>query len=155
LAEDVGHLLHRQLDFEDVAARLAAGAAGGVLAGGAERLSRLAVTLTDAAAALGAVLGLRGVDLRPRGADEGPALLADHFAAADVLRQVAFHLAAHELLEALVIAFDFLSHGPLHPSSPALFTFRALGAKRKQGGGVQTTSSCVRVRRCWRQTSAR
>src|SRR5262249_48346903 len=130
LAEDVGHLLHRQLDFEDVSARLAAGAAGGVLAGGAERLAGLAVALADAAAPFPAVLELRDVDLRQRDADEVLALLADHLAAADVLGQVALDLAAHELLEALVIAFDLLSHGPLPPArreASGCLPFRARG----------------------------
>ncbi len=111
LAEDGGHFLHRQLDFEDVSAGLVAGAAARLALTGAERLADLARTLADAAAALLAVAELRHVDLRQGDADEVLALLADHFAAADVLAEVALHLAAHELLEALVVAFDFLAHG--------------------------------------------
>ena len=48
------------------------------------------------------------------------ALLADHLAVGDVLRQVALHLAADDLAEALVIAFDLLAHGNPTPYSPLM-----------------------------------
>src|SRR5262249_44458234 len=110
LAEDLGHLLHRQVDFQDVSARLVAGA-GRVSFRRRERIAGPALSLADAAGALLAVAELRDVDLRQGDADEVLALLADHLAAADVLLQVALHLAADELLEPLVVALDFLSHG--------------------------------------------
>jgi len=46
-------------------------------------------------------------------ADQVLALLADHLAAADVLAEVALHLAADKLAEALMIAFNLLTHGSL------------------------------------------
>src|SRR5262249_13020949 len=111
LAEDLRHLLHRQLDLEDVAAGLVAGALARLALAGAEWRAGGAVALAGAAGALLAVAELRDVDLRQRDADEVLALLADHLAAADVLAEVALDLAADELAEALVVAFDFLSHG--------------------------------------------
>src|SRR5262249_39362826 len=96
------------------AAGLVAGAALGVALAGAERLAGLAGALADAAGAFLAVAELRHVDLRQRDADEVLALLADHLAAADVLAEVALDLAADELAEALVVAFDLLPHGNPH-----------------------------------------
>src|SRR5262249_39412285 len=54
LAEDLGHLLHRQVDFQDVSARLVAGA-GRVSFRRRERIAGLALSLADAAGALLAV----------------------------------------------------------------------------------------------------
>ena len=80
-----GQLLHRQIDFEDVPARLIAGAAVAVALRRGRAAGRLALALADAAGALLAVAELRDVDLRQGDADEVLALLADHLAAADVL----------------------------------------------------------------------
>src|SRR5205807_9369320 len=115
LAEDRGHLLHGQFDFEDVAAGLVAGLVGAVALRRTERRADIAVPGADAAGALLAVAELRNPHRRQRDADEVLALLADHLAAADVLRQVRLHLAADELVEPLVVALDLLSHG----NSPA------------------------------------
>src|SRR5262249_36292945 len=92
-AEDLGDLLHREFDFEDVAARLIAGA-GIVAFGRGERLSRIALALADAPRALLSVAELRDVDLRQGNRHQVSALLADHFAAADILAEIRFHLTA-------------------------------------------------------------
>src|SRR5207237_9892895 len=76
-----------------------------------ERLADVAITLADAARAFLAVTELRNLDLRQGNTDQIAALLADHFAAADVLAEIAFHLAANDLAEALVVAVDLLAHG--------------------------------------------
>src|SRR5262249_40427698 len=111
LAEDGGHLLHGQLDLEDMAARLVAGAAAGLLWARAQRLTGLPVPLSHSAGALGPIAELGNVDLRQRDGHQVLALLADHLATADVLGQIALDLAADELAEALVVAFNLLSHG--------------------------------------------
>src|SRR5207237_10289047 len=105
-----GEFLHGQLDLEDVAAGLVAGLRVSVVLRRGQRLAGVAVALADATGALLAVAELRQLDLRQRDADQVAPLLADHLAAADVLTQVALHLAAHDLAEALMIALDFLSH---------------------------------------------
>ncbi len=110
LAQDGGQLFQGQLNFQDVSARLIAGAGLIVALDRTERRAHVAVALADAARSLVAVAKLGYLYLRQRDADEVFPLLADHFAAADVLAQVAFHLAADDLAEALVIAFDFLAH---------------------------------------------
>src|SRR5262249_14330582 len=79
LADDGGQLLHRQFDFEDVPARLIAGAAVFALARG-QRRARIAFALADAAGAFLTVTELRNDDLRQRNADEVLPLFADHFA---------------------------------------------------------------------------
>jgi len=75
-----------------------------------QRLANVAVPLARAPGILLTIAKLRDLDLRQRDADEVFALLPNHLAAADVLAEVAFHLAADKLAEALMIAFDFLSH---------------------------------------------
>src|SRR5262249_43219165 len=109
LAEDLGHLLHGQLDLEDVPARLVAGAAVALRRG--QRVARLALALADAAGALLAVAELRQLDLRQGDADQILPLAADHPPAADVLAQVRLHLAPDDLPEALVVTLDLLPHG--------------------------------------------
>src|SRR5262245_64713912 len=86
-----------------------------------ERSPGVPISLTDPAGALLAVAKLRYLDLRQGNADQVVAFLADHLAAADVLGQVALHLAANDLAEALVIAFNFLAHGNLSCSSELFF----------------------------------
>src|SRR5262249_52405113 len=126
--EDFRQLLQRQLDFEDVAARLVACTAFIVALGRAERLADLAVTLSGAGGAFAAIAELRNLDLRQGDADQVASLFADHLATGDVLAQVALHLAADELAEALVVAFDLLSHG----EPPGV---------RSQGSGVRRPPS--------------
>src|SRR5262249_22169572 len=70
LAEDLGHLLHGQLDLEDVPAGRVAGAGAGLLLPGPERLADLAVALADAAGALLAEAELGDLDLRQGDGDE-------------------------------------------------------------------------------------
>src|SRR5207253_4178728 len=111
LAEDGGQLVHAQLDFQDVAARLVAGSPLAVGLRRAERLADVAVALAGAAVALVAEAELRNVDLRQRDADQVLALLSNHLAATDVLAQVALHLAADKPAEPLVIALYLLPHG--------------------------------------------
>src|SRR5436190_24176571 len=95
--------------------RLIAGVAFAVVLGRGERLSGITFALPNSAGAFLAVTELRQLDRRQRDADEILAFLTDHFAAADVFAQVAFHLAADEFSEALVIALDFLAHGSANP----------------------------------------
>src|SRR5262249_42350997 len=114
-------LLHRQVDLEDVAAGLVAGAGVAVaLLRGGQRLAGVAVALADATGALLAVAELRDVDRRQGDRDEVLALLADHLAAGDVLRQVRLHLAANDFAEALVVALDLLAHGVPLPAPLAV-----------------------------------
>src|SRR5262249_23473258 len=126
LAEDLGHLLHGQLDLEDVAARLVAGLPLALAAlAAAQGRADGAVAGADAAVVLVAVAELRDVDGRQRDADQVLALLADQLAAADVLAEVALDLAADELAEALVVAFDLLAHGMAPLSGPRSAVGRA------------------------------
>src|SRR5262245_34150426 len=112
LAEDLGQLLHGQLDLEDVAAGLVAGLGLAVALGGGQRLADLALALAGAAGVLLAVAELRDVDRRQGDRHQVAPLLADHLAAADVLRQVRLDLAADDFAEPLQVALDLLSHGP-------------------------------------------
>src|SRR5262249_44269293 len=100
-----------QLDLEDVAARLVARPGVALALRRGQRVADVAVALAGAAGALLAVAELRDLDLRQGDANEVLPLFADHLAAADVLRQVALDLAADDLLEPLMVALDFLSHG--------------------------------------------
>src|SRR5262249_7462401 len=115
---DGGHLLHGQLDLEDVAAGLIPGLAGaGLSLTRSQGLADVPVPLANAAGALLAVAELRDFDLRQGNADQVLALLPDELAAANVLAQVALHLAADKLAEALVITLDPLTHGSLSSRS--------------------------------------
>src|SRR5262249_10154041 len=82
LAADGGHLLHGQLDLEDVPALLVAGAAAGLTLARPQRLTGLAWPRPHTAGALLAVAERRRVDLRQGDAHQVLALLADHLAAA-------------------------------------------------------------------------
>src|SRR5262249_34845096 len=106
------HLLHGQLDLEDMAAGRVAGPGAGLLLAGPERLADLAVALADTAGALLTEAELGNLDLRQRNGDKILAFTADQLAATDVCAGVALHLAADDLSDPLVIAFDPLSHDP-------------------------------------------
>src|SRR5205823_12332203 len=110
VAGDLGDLLHGQLDLEDVAGGLVAGAGAGLALAGRERVADVAVALADADGALLAEAELGDLDLRQRDRDEVLALAADQLAAADVLGQPALDLAADDPAEPLVIALDPLPH---------------------------------------------
>ena len=73
----------------------------------------IAFPLPDAAGALLAVAELGNLDLRQGDGNEIVPFLADHLPAADVLAKVAFHLAADNFSEPLLVAVDFLAHGSL------------------------------------------
>ena len=75
-----------------------------------KRLAGLALALADAAASFVPIAKLWNIDGRQGDADEVFPLLADHLAAADILAEVAFHLAADKFLKPLVVAFDLLAH---------------------------------------------
>src|SRR5262249_10705732 len=120
LAEDASQLFQSQLDFEDVPAWLVARAGVAVALRRTQWLADIAIALSGAAGTLLTVTKLRNVDLRQGDADEVLALLADHLAAADVLAEVAFHLAADDLAEALMIAFDSLSHSSTLANQPQM-----------------------------------
>src|SRR5207249_3593238 len=98
-AKNLGHLLHGQLDLEDVSPGRVAGSRSGLLLSGPERLTDLAVALADAAGTLLAEAELGNFDLRQGDRDKVLALAADQLAAADVLAKVALHLAANDLAE--------------------------------------------------------
>src|SRR5262245_2011455 len=111
LPEDGGQLFHRQLDLEDVPARLVPGLRLPLALGRGERLADLALADADAAGVFLAVPELRDLDGGQGNADEVVPLLADHLATGDVLGQVAFDLAPDDLPEPLEVALDLLSHG--------------------------------------------
>src|SRR5205823_3715869 len=104
-AEYGGQLLHRQLHFENMPARLIPRTGIAVAFWSRQGRTGIAFPLAHASGTFGAKTKLGNLDLRQGDANEIVALLADHLAAADVLAQVAFHLAADELPKALVIAF--------------------------------------------------
>src|SRR5262249_34080081 len=108
LAHDLGELLERDLDVEEVIARPIAGfaLARALLAVLAERVANLAVALADAALLLVAVLEVRDVDRRQRDRHAVLAALGDHLALRDVLAQVLLDLAADDLAEPAVIEID-------------------------------------------------
>src|SRR5205085_6963009 len=81
LAEDLGHFLHRQFDFEDVPAGLVAGAGTFPRLSGSERRTDIAVPLPGAARAFLAVAKLGDFDLRQGDRDEVLPLLPNHLAA--------------------------------------------------------------------------
>src|SRR5262249_7502454 len=80
LAHDLGELLQRDLDVEQVIARAVARllALPRLLLALPERIADLAVALADAALLLVAVLEVRDLDLRDRDRDRVLALLRDH-----------------------------------------------------------------------------
>src|SRR5207244_13284518 len=80
LAEDRRQLLHRDVDLEQVLARLVAGLALARLRLATEDVARLPVALRDAARLLRAEAEVRDVDLRQRDGDDVLALLAAHLA---------------------------------------------------------------------------
>ncbi len=114
LAHDLGELLQRDLDVEQVIARAVAGfvtlARPIAVFALADRIADLAIALPDAALLLVAVLEVRDVDRRNRDRDRVLALLAEHLALRDVLAKVLFDLAADDLAEAAVIEIDLLRH---------------------------------------------
>src|SRR5262249_51339689 len=104
LAQDLGQLLHRDLDLEQVLAGTVAGAALARLRVAlAQRVARLAVALPDAPGRLGPEAEVRDVDLGQRDGHQILAPLADHLALRDVFAQVLLDLAAHDLAEAPVV----------------------------------------------------
>ena len=116
LAEDLGQLVQRQLDLQDVPARPVAGAARLVAVGGpADRRADLAGPLAHAARVLRPVAELGDVDLRQGDRYQLAAGLADHLTVGNVFAQVALDLTTDDLLEPVCIPLDFTNHGR-HPS---------------------------------------
>jgi hypothetical protein len=138
LAEDVREFLKREIDLEDVAAGLIPRAPLAFPLRLRQRLPRLTFALADAARVLAAVAELRQLDARDGDADEVAPFFADHFTARDVLGKVAFDLAAHDLAKALMITFDFLSHG----SVPGACSF----SRYKAFANSSTVSPALRMR---------
>src|SRR5438128_5119128 len=100
--------------------------AGLLSLGSAEGGSRIPFSLPDPAGSFLAVAKLRDLDLRQGNTDKILSFLADHFSAADVLAEIALHLAADDFAEALVIALDLLTHGPLSLSLVSRLIYRPL-----------------------------
>src|SRR5690606_30226501 len=112
LRHDLGELLQRYLDVEQVVARAIARllALPRLLLALTERVADLTVALPHAALLLVAVLEVRDVDARDRDRDRVLALARDHLALGDVLAQVLLDLAADDLTEPAVVEIDLLRH---------------------------------------------
>src|SRR5690606_37036001 len=107
LGEDVGELVHRDVDLEDVLAFLLAALAL-ARAGLADRVALAPLAHADAAVV--AVTERGDVDVVNRDRDEPLALAADELAAREKAPQVLADLAADDLPEALVVLFDLVDH---------------------------------------------
>ena len=101
-AEDVGQLVERDVDLEDVLPRIfpAHSALPLVIA---DRLTRLAVALSDAAGVVVAVTEARQIDPVYGDADEVLALFADQLAARQKLAQILADPSLDDLAEALMV----------------------------------------------------
>src|SRR5262249_29702621 len=110
-------LFERELDFENMPSRLAAGAVAIARPRWPQGRAYIAFALSDSSRSAAAEAELGNLNLGQWDADEVLPLLADHFPAADVFAQVALHLAADKLAKTLVIAFDSLSHSCLSTGS--------------------------------------
>ena len=113
-AQDLGQLVHGQLDFEDVLPGCVAGPGAGLaVARAADRRADVARALADAAPVLGPVAELGDLDLRQGDRNELAPGLADHLAVRDVLTQVGLDLAPDDLLEPIGVTINFSNHGCL------------------------------------------
>ena len=110
LAEDVGQLVERDLDLEDVLAGFGSAQPARAFAV-ADGLSRLAFALPDALVAVVTVTETRQIDSGDGDADEVLALLSDQLAAGEELAQVLTDLPLDDLAEALVVFVDTQNHG--------------------------------------------
>jgi hypothetical protein len=114
LAHDLRQLLERDLDLERLVALALAGLAGAALAVlllPADRVSGVALALSDALPAVVAEHEARDVDLRHRDRHRALSLRRDEVAARDVFAQVLPNFPANDLAEATVILFDARNHG--------------------------------------------
>ncbi len=114
VAENGGQFLQRDVDFQNVRARIAAGLAlaAFLFAGAAGNgLADFAIPLPYSAGAVLAVAEMRHVELRQRNADQIAPFAADHFAVRDVLPQVLADFPADNLAKAAMIVIDVEDHG--------------------------------------------
>src|SRR5207302_6393372 len=90
VAEDRGQFFERDIDFEDVSARIAAGLPFARLlpVAAGDRSADFAIPLADAPRAVLAVADMGHVELGNRNADQIATLTADHLAVGDVLPQI-------------------------------------------------------------------
>src|SRR5262249_53453795 len=108
LAEDLRELLERDLDLEDVLARLLAAAVAPLSL--VDGVPDVAVPLPHAFLLVRSVAEVRDLDLGERDADEVLPLPADHLAAVDVLPEILLDLPADDLLEPVRVLLDFADH---------------------------------------------
>src|SRR5690606_30908476 len=85
-------------------------AAFAIIAGSADRLADLAFPLPCPTRSVLAELEVGNIQLGDGNADQFAALAADHLALRNVLPQVLTNLAAHNLLEAALVAFNLQTH---------------------------------------------
>ena len=138
-AQDLGEVVHRQLDLEDVMARRFAGPLARVaVAGAADRRAHITRSLSHAAPVLGPVAELGQLDLRQGDGDVLSPRLADHLAVRDVLAQVRLDLAADDLLEPIGVSIYFSHHGF---TAPAVACLRSPFSPRPPGPRVPDRKS--------------
>ena len=110
--QDLGELVHRQIDFQDVAARRISCLPGAVFVNIAwrQRSAGFALALSHASHIPAAEAEVRHFDLRDRNADKIFPLFPDQLALRDVLLQVLLDLSPDNLPEPEVILFDIENH---------------------------------------------
>ena len=141
LAQDVGELVEREIDFQRVLSfalpRLALAVA--FHGSGSEHGAGLAVALADAALVLVAVSEVRDVDGRDGDGDQVLPLLPDHLPLLDVLAKVLLDPPADDLAKPAVVLFDLQRHpGPPQVSvapkcGRSKLLYRALRSSSRDG----------------------
>src|SRR5437879_11786198 len=110
--EDLRKLVHGEIHFKDVAARSIAGLTRAVLIhiAGSQRLTGLALALSDAASVAAAEAEVRHFDLRDRNADKVLSLFTDQLALRNVFLQVLLAAAPDALPKAEIVLFYIENH---------------------------------------------
>src|SRR5271157_49770 len=115
--QDLGKVIHGELDLKDMMARCLGGPLARLaVAGSPDRGPHVAGPLPYSATVLGPVAELGDLDLRQWDRHELAARLADQLAVGDVLAQVRLDLPADDLLEPIGISIDFSDHGSPAPA---------------------------------------
>jgi hypothetical protein len=119
LAQDLGQLVERQLDFQRVLALVGARLARSLLPRLplADGIAHLPRPLPGSPLPLAAEAKARNVDLRQRNGDQILALAPDQLAVGDVLAQVLLDLAAHDVAEPPVVGIDPQGHAQITTSA--------------------------------------
>src|SRR5271157_642317 len=156
LTQDLGKVVHGELDLEDMMPRCLGGPMPRLaVAGSPDRGPHVAGPLPHAAAVLGPVAELGDLDLRQRDRHEFAARLADQLAVGDVLAQVRLDLPADDLLEPIGISIDFSHHGSPAPAVACIWIhdFGQTSSSRKvsrrcvPGYWPNSVLSCSRIAR--------